>query len=51
MISGVQCRHAVQAIPVAVTVLVPSPLSWSDNNELALATQHGIYIFVSFFDK
>lgn len=41
-----EVRQLIQGIPVATTVLTKSPLIWSNDNSIALVTQHGTYILV-----
>ncbi|XP_063843555.1 general transcription factor 3C polypeptide 4-like isoform X1 [Scylla paramamosain] len=40
----IEVRQLVQGIPFATAVLARSPLSWSADNNIALVTQHGVYI-------
>lgn len=47
MLEKVEVRQLIQGIPIAITVLVQSPVTWSDDNIIAVVTQLGTYIFVS----
>ncbi|XP_045121573.1 general transcription factor 3C polypeptide 4-like [Portunus trituberculatus] len=40
----IEVRQLVQGVPFATAVLARAPLSWSADNNIALVTQHGVYI-------
>lgn len=48
MLGNVEVRQWVEGIPIAITVLVRSPITWSEDNNIAVVTQLGTYIFVSY---
>ncbi|XP_042870580.1 general transcription factor 3C polypeptide 4-like isoform X1 [Penaeus japonicus] len=45
MLGNVEVRQWVEGIPIAITVLVRSPIFWSADNNIAVLTQLGTYIF------
>ncbi|XP_066982847.1 general transcription factor 3C polypeptide 4 isoform X3 [Macrobrachium rosenbergii] len=45
MLEKIEVRQLVQGIPIAITVLVGSPMSWSEDQQIAVVTQLGAYIF------
>ncbi|XP_037794872.1 general transcription factor 3C polypeptide 4-like [Penaeus monodon] len=45
MLGNVEVRQWVEGIPIAITVLVRSPITWSEDNNIAVVTQLGTYIF------
>ncbi|KAK7082253.1 hypothetical protein SK128_018141 [Halocaridina rubra] len=45
MLETVEVRQLVQGIPIALTVLVDKALIWSEDNNIAVVTQLGTYIF------
>ncbi|CAL4166372.1 unnamed protein product, partial [Meganyctiphanes norvegica] len=45
VLGQVECHQPVQGIPLALVVLVKSPIAWSEDNNISIVTQHGTYIF------
>ncbi|XP_050719934.1 uncharacterized protein LOC127000350 isoform X2 [Eriocheir sinensis] len=44
VMEAIEVRQLVQGIPFATTVLARSPVAWSEENNISLVTQHGVYI-------
>ncbi|XP_069960730.1 general transcription factor 3C polypeptide 4 isoform X2 [Cherax quadricarinatus] len=45
MLEKIEKRQLVQGIPIAISILVRSPISWSEDNKIAVITQLGTYVF------